>query len=121
MNDLRRKRAFYAPSSDDMSKEDKHRVRTRDRHTRRRAGIKPQPCELCGTEPAECHHIDYNDPERRMWLCKACHSAWHSQFAKPAPVDWMADIRAAMKRIDAARARLRAARSTGQEGSGPWD
>jgi hypothetical protein len=78
----------------------------------------PGVCFVCGAEPAECHHIDYNDPSRVMWLCHACHSAYHSQFGKPAPVDWMADIRTAMKRIDAARASLRAARSRDQEREG---
>jgi hypothetical protein len=92
----------------------KHRTRARDYHVTRNLGMRPQPCEVCGTEPAECHHIDYNDPERRMWLCSTCHGAYHSQFGKPAPVDWMADIRAAMARIDAKRARLRAAQSGGE-------
>jgi hypothetical protein len=47
-----------------------------------------------------------------MWLCSTCHGAYHSQFGKPAPVDWMADIRAAMRRIDAKRASLRADKSS---------
>ena len=85
----------------------KQRVRARDYARRRNAGIKPEPCEICEATPAECHHIDYNDPERRMWLCKAHHAQTHSQFGKPAPLDWMADIRAAMKRIEAKRAALR--------------
>jgi len=65
--------------------------------------VQRRPCEICGAEPAECHHIDYADPGRVMWLCKAHHEQTHSQFGKPAPVDWMADIRAAQRRIDAYR------------------
>ena len=74
-----------------------------------------QPCEICGAQPAECHHIDYADPERVMWLCKAHHAQTHSQFGKPAP-DWFQDIRAALRRIDEARLasrRGRAAQSNG--------
>jgi hypothetical protein len=79
--------------------------------------IKRQPCEICGAEPAECHHIDYNDPERVMWLCTLHHRQTHSSFGKPAPLDWMADIRAAVARIDAQRLELRrlAARSTPED------
>jgi hypothetical protein len=68
-----------------------------------------QPCEICGAEPADAHHIDYNDPLRVMWLCTKHHMQTHSQFGRPAPVDWMADIRAAQARIDQERLRLRAA------------
>lgn len=91
--------------SDDERRE-RHRVRTRDGHVIRKRKLR-QPCEVCGATPAECHHIDYNDPERRMWLCKAHHEQTHSQFGRPAPADWMADIRAAMRRIDAQRPSLR--------------
>jgi hypothetical protein len=85
-------------------------------HTQKKLGegsLRREPCEICGAEPAECHHIDYADPDRIMWLCKAHHEQTHSQFGKPAPLDWMADIRAAQKRIEAQRpslARGRAAR-----------
>jgi len=68
-----------------------------------RGDVQRRPCEVCGAEPAECHHIDYADPGRVMWLCKAHHSQTHSQFGKPAPVDWMADIRLAQRKIDAYR------------------
>jgi hypothetical protein len=86
------------------------RVSTNDYQRRKRESIAPQPCEVCGYEPAQCHHIDYSDPTRRMWLCDLHHAQTHSQFGKPAPLDWMADIRAAQARIDAQRLALRAAR-----------
>ena len=76
----------------------------------RRGDLQRQPCEVCGLEPAECHHIDYSDPERVMWLCTAHHAQTHSQFGKPAP-EWMADIRAAVRRIDAQRLIARADRA----------
>lgn len=94
----------------------KQRVRALDYHRTKQRGLRKPECEVCGSKPAQCHHIDYSDPERRMWLCSKCHGAYHSQFGKPAPADWMADIRAAMRRIVAQReelARLRAAPSSG--------
>jgi hypothetical protein len=94
-----------------MNRQEKKRVRAKDYAKTRREGLRREECEICGTKPAQCHHIDYADPERRMWLCTKCHAQTHSQFGKPAPADWMADIRAAMRRIDAKRASLRAAQS----------
>ena len=80
----------------------------RARYETRRLGIKSGPCEICGTEPADLHHIDYSNPRRVMRLCHKHHMQTHSQFAKPAPIDWMADIRAATKAIEAARLASRA-------------
>jgi hypothetical protein len=60
------------------------------------------PCEVCGAEPADWHHIDYDDPSRVARLCRLHHMQTHSQFGKAAP-DWFEDIRAAQRRIDAYR------------------
>ena len=36
-----------------------------------------KPCEVCGTEPTDAHHDDYNKPLEVRWLCKRCHVEWH--------------------------------------------
>jgi hypothetical protein len=33
-----------------------------------------QPCGVCGKEPAEGHHEDYNKPFDVIWLCKDHHA-----------------------------------------------
>ncbi len=98
----------------DMQSIVKRRVRARAGQDIRHGRLKRQPCEICGDEPAECHHIDYADPGRVMWLCTLHHKQTHSQFGKPAPVDWMADIRAAQRKIDTQRIELQR-----QQPSGP--
>ena len=37
------------------------------------------PCEVCGKEPAEAHHDNYNKPLEVRWLCKQCHEDWHTK------------------------------------------
>jgi endogenous inhibitor of DNA gyrase (YacG/DUF329 family) len=32
-----------------------------------------QPCEICGTEDVEAHHVDYFDPLNVRWLCFVHH------------------------------------------------
>jgi hypothetical protein len=97
--------------------DDKHFARGRTAYRIRRGDVQRLPCEICGAEPAKAHHIDYNDPDRVMWLCEPHHHQTHSQFGKPAPLDWQSDIRAALERIDAQRLELRrrAARSTDED------
>jgi hypothetical protein len=96
-------------SNPELTTKEKSRISARDYARRKRLAIQRQPCEVCGDPEAECHHVDYADPDRVAWLCTKRHAQTHSQFGKPAP-EWMTDIRAAVKRIDARRLEARAER-----------
>jgi hypothetical protein len=97
------------PVNPEMSQPDKNRTRSLSYH-RHRKGKEIPACQLCGSrDEVEMHHEDYLDPDVVQWLCRACHGALHSRFGGPAP-EWMADIRAAVKRIDAQRLAARAER-----------
>ena len=37
----------------------------------------PLPCEVCGKEPSEAHHPDYNQPTVVQWLCTYHHAELH--------------------------------------------
>lgn len=39
-----------------------------------------QPCEECGSEPAEMHHADYSKPLDVTFLCKPHHEALHARL-----------------------------------------
>ena len=45
----------------------------------RRGLVERGPCEVCGKEPAEGHHDDYDKPAVVRWMCRACHKAWHAR------------------------------------------
>ena len=46
-------------------------------HAIRDGKLKREPCEICGKEPAQAHHDDYNYPLKVRWLCQDCHAKWH--------------------------------------------
>ena len=40
---------------------------------------KPALCEQCGSEtPLDGHHDDYSEVLKVRWLCRPCHTDWHS-------------------------------------------
>lgn len=41
----------------------------------------PQPCEICGTEPAQAHHPDYSKPLEVQWLCRVHHLQKHGKVS----------------------------------------
>lgn len=47
------------------------------RRKAKRAHWEDQPCEKCGSFPAERHHDDYTQPHVIRWLCKGCHENAH--------------------------------------------
>lgn len=62
---------------EDMAFRTKHIIREQVRKAILAGEMKQSPCEICGAEPAEAHHDDYNKPLNIRWLCKKHHSEWH--------------------------------------------
>jgi hypothetical protein len=56
----------------------KAKVRSKLRTAIRSGMLKAQPCEWCGSIPAEAHHPNYVRPLDVMWLCKKHHGDLHS-------------------------------------------
>jgi len=46
----------------------------------KRGHLTRKPCRICGLEPAQAHHPDYNDPRRVDWLCPPHHRAEHDRL-----------------------------------------
>ena len=43
--------------------------------------IRQSTCQQCqSTTSIQGHHCDYNKPLDVMWLCRSCHTEWHSKF-----------------------------------------
>lgn len=42
--------------------------------------LHPLPCRVCGVEPAEAHHPDYNRPMEVGWYCRRHHKAKHARL-----------------------------------------
>lgn len=36
-----------------------------------------ESCKECGSPDVQCHHLDYTDPYKIMWLCAKHHREWH--------------------------------------------
>lgn len=47
----------------------------------RKGLIERQPCEVCGAEPADGHHDDYDRPMVVRWLCRLHHRRVHKETA----------------------------------------
>lgn len=48
----------------------------------KRGLLRREPCEVCGAEPTDAHHDDYDQPRKVRWLCRACHQRHHAQARK---------------------------------------
>lgn len=42
-----------------------------------RGKVHKLPCEVCGCERSEAHHVDYNKPLEVHWLCREHHLQLH--------------------------------------------
>jgi hypothetical protein len=47
-------------------------------HMRR---LTQEPCEVCGVDQTQAHHVDYDRPLDIRWLCPAHHAAEHRKGA----------------------------------------
>lgn len=47
------------------------------RNALEKGALTREGCEVCGAEPTEAHHDDYNYPLKVRWLCRTCHAEWH--------------------------------------------
>lgn len=56
---------------------DETKAKSMVNHAIRDGKLKREPCEVCGKEPAQAHHDDYNYPLKVRWLCQDCHAKWH--------------------------------------------
>ena len=48
----------------------------------KRGLVERQPCEVCGAEPADAHHHDYQRPLAVTFLCRRHHCQLHSRDKK---------------------------------------
>lgn len=60
----------------------KDRVRSLANAAQKDGRLTPQPCEVCGIEPAEKHHDDYDKPLTVRWLCRPHHLELHRCASK---------------------------------------
>lgn len=42
--------------------------------------IERQPCEVCGAEKTDAHHLDYGQPLLVQWLCRKHHKQEHKRL-----------------------------------------
>ena len=58
----------------------KHRANSLVHWALKSGKIVKKPCEVCGAEPSEAHHVDYSQPLVVKWLCQAHHKEVHVQM-----------------------------------------
>lgn len=72
---MRNTRPKYSELSDDEKK--KSNARAYLKEYVRRGIVKKHPCEVCGNEKSEGHHLNYKYPLVVKWLCKKHHIELH--------------------------------------------
>lgn len=63
------------------------RARDAARWAVRSGKINRQPCEVCGSVPAQMHHDDYSKPLDVRWLCAMHHKRLHVALAESGALD----------------------------------
>ncbi len=70
----------YGAETDNFSL--KRRVRSNTLWHVKQGNIKKKPCEVCGSENSEVHHVTYTPPVQIKFLCSKCHGAEHTKIFK---------------------------------------
>lgn len=71
----------------------RHQARARSQVQRaiRCGDLVREPCAVCGREPAEGHHDDYDKPLEVRWLCRTHHRAIsaYGQTVEEIKAEWL--------------------------------
>ncbi len=59
--------------------------------------LKKKPCQICGNEIVEGHHINYTKPLLVIWLCKKHHARIHIHLRN---AGWKASGRVTMSKLN---------------------
>lgn len=55
----------------------KNKVRAATKKLIAKDEILKVPCQICGEDKVEVHHLDYQDPYNVQFLCRKHHVEWH--------------------------------------------
>lgn len=59
----------------------KYKARSTVTNMLRAGKITREPCFLCGVEKTQAHHLNYNYPEKVVWLCNQHHGDIHNELS----------------------------------------
>lgn len=60
----------------------KYRTRNLTNKALKEGKLKRGPCEVCGEQRVEAHHVDYDKPFEIRWLCRMHHTKLHAQMKR---------------------------------------
>ncbi|KQP53018.1 hypothetical protein [Methylobacterium sp. Leaf106] len=79
MSPAARARAYARSQKWIKANPQKRRAHRAVEKAKKQGALRPEPCAVCRSEPAEAHHPDYADPLRIEWLCPKHHKAAHRE------------------------------------------